>query len=127
MELIKNIFSWKAFVSVIPLVFIYQIARIFDDFIATQGYDGNADKEAYMSYTTYFMLVKGICVLIVVAAFVLPLEKWPGMGGNKPVRAEDEENVTLLNCHMLVVGGLYIALILLTMILNIGMPSTTSI
>ncbi|MBM3618578.1 MAG: hypothetical protein FJX23_08575 [Alphaproteobacteria bacterium] len=127
MELIKNIFSWKAFVAIIPLVFVYQIAMIFDDFISQQGYDGNAHKEAYMSYTTYFFLVKVICGLIIAAAFLLPLEKWPGMGDAKAIRPEDQDNVTLTNCHMLVVGGLYIALILLTMILNIGMPSTTSI
>lgn len=124
MELVKNIFSWKAFVAVIPLVFVFQIARISEQFIIAQNFEDRASNEGYMSYETYFLLVRLLCILIILAAFLLPLHKWPFLRKSFP---NDEHRVTLGNCHMLVVGGLYIALILLTMILNIGMPSTTSI
>lgn len=124
MELIKNIFSWKAFVAIIPLVFVFQIARISEQFITSLNFDEHASKEDYMPYETYFLTVRLICILIIAAAFILPLEKWPFLR-HKFVR--DEHRVTLGNCHMLVVAGLYIALILLTMILNIGLPSSTSI
>lgn len=110
--------------AIIPLVFVFKIASLSEEFIASQGFDEHASKEAYMPYETYFLTVRAIAVLIIVMAFLLPLEKWPFLRKSFP---KDEHRVTLGNCHMLVVGMLYIALILLTMILNIGMPSRTSI